>query len=104
MTSGCKAEECLCTKALSCAAAAPPRDEYTSRQDFYSEAKVISDGEGIRWRPGSGRNFWYGNFFPDMRAWDKLDALQRRGAGGKSVMIQFAGSDMSCHMSVFPSR
>jgi gentisate 1,2-dioxygenase len=37
-----------------------------------------------------------------MRAWDKLQDLQHRGAGGKSVTIQFAGSDMSCHMSVFP--
>jgi hypothetical protein len=77
--------------------------EVASRQDFYSEAKVISDGAGLRWRVSS-RNFWYGNFFPDMRAWDKLDGLAHRGAGGKSVMIQFAGSDMSCHMSVFPTR
>jgi len=73
---------------------------------LYSEAKVISGGGGMRWGGRAPRqdNYWYGNFFPDMRVWDKLDALQHRGAGGKRVSIQFAGSDMSCHMSVFPSR
>jgi oxalate decarboxylase/phosphoglucose isomerase-like protein (cupin superfamily) len=76
------------------------------RQDFYSEAKIITEGgEGLRWgnRDQKKRAYWYGNFFPDMRAWDKLQDLQHRGAGGKSVTIQFAGSDMSCHMSVFPN-
>ena len=85
---------------------APPEGEYTGRQDFYSEAKIISEGgEGLRWGNGGQkkRAYWYGNFFPDMRAWDKLQDLQHRGAGGKSVTIQFAGSDMSCHMSVFPN-
>ena len=83
---------------------APPAGEYTARQDFYSEAKVISGGgDGLRWGDVERqRAYWYGNFFPDMRAWDKLDTLAQRGAGGKSVMVQFAGSDMSCHMSVFP--
>ncbi|HLQ34562.1 MAG TPA: cupin domain-containing protein [Chloroflexota bacterium] len=76
-----------------------------SKQDFYSEAKIVSEGgEGLRWGNNAQRKraYWYGNFFPDMRAWDKLQDLQHRGAGGKSVTIQFAGSDMSCHMSVFP--
>ena len=84
----------------------PRAGEYTNKRDFYSEAKIISGGEGLRWGTSSRKEraaFWYGNFFPDMRAWDKLDALQHRGAGGKSVTIQFAGSDMSCHMSVFPN-
>ncbi len=72
-------------------------------QDFYSEAKIIGGGDILRWGDvEKERAFWYGNFFPDMRAWDKLEGLAQRGAGGKSVMIQFAGSDMSCHMSVFP--
>ena len=76
-----------------------------ARQDFYSEAKVVSGGAGLRWQDSGGdRAYWYGNFFPDMRAWDKLDANTHRGAGGQTVTIQFAGSDMSCHMSVFPSR
>src|SRR5437879_1406268 len=47
----------------------PPAGEYTGRQDFYSEAKIVTSGEGLRWRRTEGA-FWYGNFFPDMRAWD----------------------------------
>jgi gentisate 1,2-dioxygenase len=39
-----------------------------------------------------------------MRAWDKLDSNARRGAGGRSVYIQFPDSEMSCHMSVFDAR
>lgn len=67
--------------------------------DFYSEAKVLNPNEDM-W----GRVYWYGNFFPDMRAWDKLDANKRRGAGGRSVYMRFPGSEMSCHMSLFASR
>jgi gentisate 1,2-dioxygenase len=82
-----------------------PSNPATTRQDFYSEAKIISGGSGLRWRDSGTmrepRAYWYGNFFPDMRAWDKLNANVHRGAGGQSVTIQFAGSDMSCHMSMF---
>jgi quercetin dioxygenase-like cupin family protein len=69
--------------------------------DFYSEAKLIQGGNdeflGLR-------AFWYGNFFPDMRAWDKLDANRKRGAGGKSVFLQFPDSELSAHMSVFAAQ
>ncbi|SRR5579884_488298 len=71
--------------------------------EFYSAAKVVQETGGRR-TIGRTLNFWYGNFFPDMRAWDKLDPLKTRGAGGHSVQIQFPGSQMSCHMSVFPAR
>jgi mannose-6-phosphate isomerase-like protein (cupin superfamily) len=82
-----------------------PKGGHMENQEFYSEAKIISGGAGLRWQDSGGdRAYWYGNFFPDMRAWDKLNANDHRGAGGKTVTIQFAGSDMSCHMSVFPSR
>jgi len=67
--------------------------------DFYSEAKVLNSSEDM-W----GRVYWYGNFFPDMRAWDRLDANKRRGAGGRSVYMRFPDSEMSCHMSLFASR
>ena len=69
----------------------------------YSGAKMISGGAGLRWISGQtpGTAYWYGNFFPDMSAWDSLDSNATRGAGGRTVRIQFAGSDMSCHMSVF---
>jgi oxalate decarboxylase/phosphoglucose isomerase-like protein (cupin superfamily) len=70
--------------------------------DFYSEAKVAPNGyEDLA---GRRRNIWSGNFFPDMRAWDKLDVHATRGAGGRSVQIQFPGSQMSCHMSLFAAR
>jgi oxalate decarboxylase/phosphoglucose isomerase-like protein (cupin superfamily) len=70
--------------------------------DFYSEAKLIQAKE---FDEGLGlRGFWYGNFFPDMRAWNKLDANERRGAGGKSVFIQFPNSELTAHMSVFAPK
>jgi mannose-6-phosphate isomerase-like protein (cupin superfamily) len=67
--------------------------------DFYSEAKLVQAKDADE---GLGmRAFWYGNFFPDMRAWNKLDANERRGAGGKSVFMQFPNSELTAHMSVF---
>jgi gentisate 1,2-dioxygenase len=39
-----------------------------------------------------------------MSAWDKLKVNQRRGAGGRSVAMEFPGSEISCHMSMFPPR
>lgn len=70
----------------------------------FSEAKAVAGGSGLKWI-GSGKSaYWYGNFFPDMGIWDKLDRNLSRGAGGSTVNIQFAGSDMSCHMSEFASR
>ena len=71
--------------------------------EFYSEARIAPEF-GFMDMKGTRRNVWYGNFFPDMRAWDKLEALGFRGAGGRSVQIQFPRSQMSCHMSVFPAR
>lgn len=65
---------------------------------FYSEAKVVSDA-GTR-----GGAFWQGNFFPDMRAWDKLVPFKGRGAGGHVVWIKYPKSPLWNHMSVFGSR
>lgn len=67
----------------------------------YSEAKLIHppDSEGSR----RGRAFWVGNFFPDMKAWDKLVNQTGRGAGARAVFIQYSGSPMSNHMTVVPS-
>lgn len=77
-------------------------DFVSQEEDFYSEAKVLKDDNtpDVLLR----KFYWYGNFFPDMRAWDKLDENVRRGAGGRTVSIQFADSEMSCHMSVFDAR
>jgi oxalate decarboxylase/phosphoglucose isomerase-like protein (cupin superfamily) len=73
-----------------------------NEMDFYSEAKMVS--QNTLEESWGRRAYWYGNFFPDMRAWDKLDNNARRGAGGRSVYIQFPDSEMSCHMSVFDAR
>jgi hypothetical protein len=72
-------------------------------QSIFSGAKMVSGGQGFRWIISRHSNvaYWYGNFFPDMGSWDKLDSNASRGAGGRTVRIQFAGSDMTCHMSVF---
>ena len=69
-----------------------------SSDDFYSEASVIPSGRN------NVRSQWIGNFFPDMRAWDKLVPFRGRGAGGTTVSIQFPGSPMTCHMSVFDPK
>ncbi len=69
--------------------------------NFYSEAKVITQPSSRRGGVGS---VWYGNFFPDMRVWDKLQPMKGRGAGGHVVWVRFPESMMYCHMSVFPSR
>ena len=75
-------------------------------EDHFSEAKAIPGGEGFRWITGQrpGVAYWYGNLFPDLLVWDRLDSNTDRGAGGKTVRIQFADSDMSAHMSVFGAR
>jgi len=90
---------------------------YVSKQgnaleDFYSEAKGdLSEEKG---RPYLGNRYerygsrflaWYGNFFPDMGAWDKLDQFKFRGAGGSVVWIIYPNSWPNfAHMSVFPAR
>ena len=70
--------------------------------EFYSEAKMVTDSG--KWNVWNRRVYRYGNFFPDMRAWDKLDENKKRGAGGHSVFIEFPNSELSCHMSVFAAR
>lgn len=67
--------------------------------NFYSEAKIVEEKDP---RIAAKRKaYWTGNFFPDMSIWDKLVAFRKRGAGGKTVFIEFPDSNMSCHMSVF---
>jgi hypothetical protein len=74
--------------------AQPPESPYASA--------VVAQGEGL---PEVAKGtFWFGDLFPDMGLWDKLGSAERRGAGGKVVFMGFPGSEMSCHMSVFPSR
>ena len=69
----------------------------TGSGELYSEAKQQPNERG-------GGSRWHGNFFPDMKAWDKLDPFRERGAGGHVVWISFPNSPHAAHMSVFPSR
>ncbi|HZT07223.1 MAG TPA: cupin domain-containing protein [Chloroflexota bacterium] len=71
--------------------------------EAYSEAKVMGPGEGATPGLSEGMAFWVGNFFPDMRAWDRLVPFRNRGAGGHVVWIRFPGSTFVAHMSVFPA-
>ena len=46
------------------------------------------DGSGLgQALAGAQARYWYGNFFPDMRAWDQLVPHKGRGAGGHVVDI-----------------
>ena len=74
--------------------------------EFYSEAKAILTTVNVPGKPGEvrQRNIWTGNFFPDMRAWDKLAPFWGRGAGGTTVSMQFPGSPLRTHMSVFDAQ
>ena len=81
-------------------------DIYTALAgEFYSEAKVMKPSESTD-APGlsAGMAYWVGNFFPDMRAWDKLVPFRGRGAGGHVVWIRYPGSTITNHMSVFPAQ
>src|SRR5439155_6608741 len=73
---------------------------------FFSEARAQSVTRAVNGRPGETQvhNEWIGNFFPDMRAWDKLDAYRGRGAGGQVVWVRFPGATTWAHMSVFPAQ
>ncbi len=79
-----------------------PPESFVNLTDFYSVARTQRHETSQSW--DYGRSYWSGNFFPDMQAWDQLDANARRGAGGRTIQIQFPGSEMSCHMSLFASR
>jgi hypothetical protein len=79
------------------------------QEDFYSEATQAPPSDRQQ-RDQShegapeGAAYWYGNFFPDMGAWDKLAVYRRRGAGGHTVRVYVPQSQLHGHMSVFPSR
>ena len=69
--------------------------------EFFSEAQAVENDPSGR---GAVANYWVGNFFPDMRAWDRLVPFKGRGAGGTTVFIQYPGSELTAHMSVFPAK
>src|SRR4051812_4979981 len=60
--------------------------------EFYSEAKISMPSDESRDVGLSrGMAYWLGNFFPDMRAWDRLVPFKGRGAGGHVVWIRYPG-------------
>lgn len=71
-------------------------------EEYYSEAKITRDEQNFA--NGRERSVWSGNFFPDMRAWDKIQPFWGRGAGGKVVFVRFPGAQIKAHMSVFDAR
>ena len=48
----------------------------------FSEAQVIVSDNQV-----GMKNLWIGNFFPDMKAWDKLEAHRLRGAGEYYLLL-----------------
>ena len=77
-----------------------PTAASTDLAGLYSAAKQAAPQNGS----ASSRNLWVGNFFPDMGAWDKLEAGGNRGAGARHVGICFPGSPITGHMAFFGSR
>jgi oxalate decarboxylase/phosphoglucose isomerase-like protein (cupin superfamily) len=77
--------------------------EAVDLEALYAEPSLKTiNTEDVSWkRRGS---VWVGSFFPDMSAWNKLTETRNRGAGGRSVAMEFPGSEISCHMSMFPPR
>jgi len=71
--------------------------------EFYSEAKIQTPDDRAA-SLGMQRSYWLGNFFPDLRAWDKIVPLRDRGAGGRNVVMRFPNAQLWMHMSVFPAR
>ncbi|HQT63507.1 MAG: hypothetical protein B7Z75_07360 [Acidocella sp. 20-57-95] len=81
----------------------PGTPSYATEADFYSEAKMVKPSDAGDAYLGK-RVYWYGNFFPNMQAWDKLDDNTHRGAGSTSVYCQFPNTELSAHMSEFGAR
>ena len=80
---------------------------YGEKDEFYSEAKAVRETDTrSQWHAQRGRqrNIWFGNLFPDMRSWDKLEVHAGRGAGGHLLLLRFPASAMRGHMSVFPMQ
>jgi oxalate decarboxylase/phosphoglucose isomerase-like protein (cupin superfamily) len=63
---------------------------------IFSQAQVVLSDNQLHMR-----NLWIGNFFPDMKAWDKLEAHRLRGAGGQGVFLR-SRTGRGASMSVFP--
>ena len=81
----------------------PMAPEHAGNQDFYGEAKMVKPNDAGDAYLGK-RVYWFGNFFPNMQAWDKMGDNTHRGAGSTSVYCQFPNTELSAHMSEFGAR
>jgi len=88
-----------------------PNADFFFKNEFVDPTVLGGDGEGLYSEAkisvapdGRGMPFWSGNFFPDMRAWDRLTPYRARGAGGHAVFIEFPRAPITAHMSVFPAQ
>jgi oxalate decarboxylase/phosphoglucose isomerase-like protein (cupin superfamily) len=76
----------------------------TIAPEFYAEAKMVKPSDAGDAYLGK-RVYWFGNFFPNMQAWDRMDDNSHRGGGGStSVYCQFPDTELSAHMSEFGAR
>jgi mannose-6-phosphate isomerase-like protein (cupin superfamily) len=82
-------------------AAEPPR-AVDLEALFGEPIQKITPEDDVVWK--RRQQVWVSSFFPDMSAWDKLHVNQGRGGGGRSVAMEFPESEISMHMSMFPSR
>ena len=64
----------------------------------YAAAKPVQRSDT---GPRPGGFDWHGNFFPDLKVWDKLENQGYRG-GGMSVTLNFPHSPIHTHMAMFP--
>lgn len=78
------------------------KDEVTS--ELYAEAKMVQPSDAGDAYLGK-RVYWYGNFFPNMQLWDRMNDNTHRGGGAStSVYCQFPDTELSAHMSEFGAR
>ena len=74
----------------------PEKDMASSEgDDVYSEIKYVQRGEK---RGG----FWISNFFPDLKAWDKLHSMPGRGGGGASGTLTFPNTATRIGLPTMP--
>jgi hypothetical protein len=82
-----------------------PKPEFLFNSPFNDPDRIYSvDNPYAAATQGPNGRQWIGNFFPDLKAWDKLGNSGSRGAGGAGMSMRFPGSIIFTHMSVFPSR
>lgn len=54
----------------------------SSEDDMYSEAKLVNYGK-------QEKGLWISNFFPDVKAWDKMKPQAGRGGGASTASLAF---------------